>query len=1633
MFKRPLNFGVCPSHFFGRKTGASKVFHTAGEHAETAAEKEDLHEFKAEMAFDPKKEWNQQILALVKTAMSDEKYESYIDMDFLRYIETGNDFQKFQAERQNVRTLKLEHGVIICLDGDGDQIAKFDVTPAIQKILDKWKDHDCELCYRSSRRRRLATARSMGRSDTILRILARAEAKKKKASEDEQRKIVEAPRPPIDPQEEEAQKRHQEVMAAGRGKRERILRSVEQMESKQYEIEVDIDPKIQNDDLKTFEKHWPFMDFSKDIDDLFQHDADPKEGYRINPFFRQGWNREKLLKLIQEGDNAKLYFSEVAEEIYTDRFDEFKKELKDGKISDEVCNMLSDNLLESYQKFSKIYADIKDITKAEDIPDKYRKIFKFKFQIKEVVQILGDYVAYGNKLVNLVDQLRYNPGNETLVRDATMKEYDPKLSKPSDKVKKALHALFLDGVDSPREYISELKYLFLSDESARQINFQDLNGRTATLQTDEGLDQSPETAYKLALEQIGDPEKNKDGKWVERVTEDDAKNHLNNLLQLGIAAYTAGPKKRGIKEVMDDLTKAGVELSPGVKFRFSGDLRKDTQNLFTVLSLKNLGDLYKKDSEKAKLIARERTTFIRLGSVVYQKNRWNEAERKQQERERQAAEKAAGIKLSPEAADEICAQLRKTNRFSEEQLAKLKGALIGGAVVVLPSHGGAFNIHYEFDNGITIDLTGAFPQWESFAAGATVGKKFDAGNDVTISINATAGYSFAKNAGKGWSLGAGGSITKKFKPVDVSVVGGGGILLGPMIPVGFTGLGLNWAKTQERYEKTLSKREVETGISELEKGGEIYKTVKENPSKYPAITRIYDQIDNIPNLDEASKRDMFNSAYEMFKTGIQGEAIDDSAKDWYEKFIPTGAGLGIVWVGPVPVPYAYLEFNLWSRNLVYRIATSVERAEKISEAEATEKILANYNKANTKVETKTLATTGELTLDPRTGKLVLKSIKGGEIDFSHLDKFGQFTDALSLDAKIFVEQDKNGLLRLKPQEAYGNVEVYVDPELKDKVIVVTKPGDAHLYLSVKKDQQIFFKREDVTFPFEERGAVERTVITISANPHVDTETIQKQSQWHIDRTPTTTWVKRPHAGYGIPETQKPQENIKTDKEYAEWWNKEENKTGRLEFVDVNEYKEQHEALKGAVSLAQNRESADAIIRANIREKIEKLTTDKKFLNHFRALTTERFDLKNPRNRPPVGDWDIDFPKLVRDLKTKLNAPDLNEYETNAAITALLIASFQNIHRKSPEKAKEEYLKFLESFERPMLTAIFEQYYKNDSDKTKKTADAVNYIIEQLKEVDINAAGEKVTESTLFGTLVGMSGITGIRRLYNYNETNPEWGVVGKKTLDVTKKDVSGEVADFWVNKLSPYVPGLQEKDKWNLNKDEIYENMNSPLALKLAPLVAVIFNPEEMEDLTNYYKKTKREAQITNDNKDTIKKFLGWCDRIRQAELNGEREVKLDENFKILIDLKVSMGIYKECGNITGLVNETFALVHESAKKIYYYAGLGEGIIDVEHKYERVDFYIMAGVALPLPREQRVAEKRPPPDKHRPPRTPPPEKPTPPTTPPEPPEKPTPPEIPTAEEITVEPAPAPGTHEVAGNFNENPSSSGTTTYGGSEE
>ncbi len=1625
------------------------------EHKEKAPETDKRPEFKAEADFDGSKEWNQQILKIIESAMG-ERYQHHMNAEILTYITTGKDYKAFQEHMADITKMRLDAGTLSFFDKEGKVIASFDIAQGMKEIIQIAKEHDCDICRRRSRRLRQYEFRNTSYADMLRQIYDGTDASG--------RRRLNRPPPPLSPEEVAANARLQELFRGRKAGREMILATAENMDDEEYDILAHVSPTIQDDNQEEFESHWRSMDFSNEIDDLFNEDPNPAEGYQVNPFNlspEKKWNHEKLRELIQGSGfwnrNDRLYFKEIAEVIYTDdtALKDLKANLEKAGVPKVATDLLEgDDLQKDYKKLKKMSAELDDMKDPKDVPEKYKNIWPHREKLKAIIQVLGDYIAYGTRLVNYVNQLRYNPAKEAEDRARLMTEFEigPDgwiVNNPSNRVKESLHELFLYDVESPRTYSSEVFHWFglkaWSFKPETPITFQDLNGQTATVKGEWFTEyQSPETAYKLAFEQIQKQKRNDDGTWTEVIEDQDAITHINDLIQLGISAYAAIPDHRSPKEIIDGLEKAGVEVSPGVPLHFTGRLDTDLENLRTALSIRALGDLKKNSTEAQKLAAKERLQFVRLGSVIYQKNTFKNQEREQQEREREK-QTLTIITLSAEEADVIVEQLRRTKKFNDERLAEIKQTLIGGVGVVLGERPGAgLFLKYELGDGWSIDFTAGGFKGGAFV-GAGVGKKFEVKEDIDVSVHAGPGYMFAGDLG-GPMIGAGVSVTKKFSAVNVSLETGVGVLFSsamgpvPSIPIG---VGLDWGKEKEKFQETVSKKQLEAKISEVDATGDPYEEVKRNPSKYPQLAKILYPIQSL-DIDEASKKDTFASAYELFKTGLRSEAIDESMPRWYERFIPTGAKLGVVLVGGIiPVPYVALEFNLWSRKLLYRVASPVSRAQEISEAQATEAILKHVQDVKN-VESKTLRTTKEIVLDPKTGIPMLKAESSGSLDFKefgHLNRFQQLRDALSQDAKIFVdpadiEGQNMGLVLLSPQEAHGNIEVYIDPELKDDVVLVTR--GSKLYLSVKKDRAVYFKREDLTYPFQERGATEKTTITISGNPHLKTEVVKDASGWYMDRTPTSEWVRRPAVSDQTPEGREKQKQgnlMASFGDYQKWWGAE-GRSDRLEFTSLEGLHESYDRLNAAVTFKTETETGHLRLRPEVQEKINTLVKGSEenpqrdaFIQEFRRLSTEGFDMGKI-----TATWHTNFPELTKFITDQIGQGELSHDELNAAMLAFLSASFLNIQQKGDEKAKAKFVDALKKFETKILTSVFNDYYKDkipdSAQRDKKVQEAVAWIIEQLQNVDITAKGDPGEAGMLFATTVGMGGFTGLRRMINYFEgKDPKWGIVGKRVLDPKRTDTAGEVADFWLQTLSPYTPGIQNNEIPNPDakpeeylkyQDQMFDQLHSPLVLKLVPLAGVMLTPVEMDELSKIYEGARRTAPvlISKNNIGAVKKLLDWCDKVRGAELNGEKEVKLDENFKIVLaDIKVFMGVYKECGNITGLMREQFALVHEGSRKIYF-AGIGEALIDVYSDYDRVDFKAMAGLAVPIPRAQRVAARTStpgrPPEK---PETPPSEGETTPT-----------PTIPTAEPLpTPEPKPGAGVGQTSGGGT---GQEGSTTGGG---
>lgn len=1548
----------------------------------------------AELKYEQGKQWRVAAREVLEKALA-EKYHERTNT-LLRDV----DELKLGKHLADVAKMEVKDGILNFKNNDDKTVYSIDLKPGMREVRNELYVHDCDLCRRRSQRLRRAAFRhmSIGEMRELLEHDAGPKDEEKRAgiSTPASEAAVRTKREP-DPTERAFVERERAIREREQGTRAIYLSTVEKCEAEEYEVPANISPKIRTNSVAEFEADWQFVSGNRIIEGMFGNPADKSAGYTENPFHidsTHSWNHATLVETMQIAASDKILFSEVADKIYTQRYEEFKKRLAEQyKIPDAVIKLLDkeksalgkipilgilerggqpDGLVKTYKKLEKIAKILADAKEEKDAPEEYREIWKHRESLGKAVGILGDYIVYATKLIDAIHKLRLNAPAELADKGLSIRQLEmgpdgtSVVDAPNhpNRIKKSLHELFSSGVDIPREYTSEFRQLF--GKAGRPITYQDLNGRTLSL-TGEYLTESMsgDAAYLEAYKQIvdvGGREKPGEGLEARGVA------HINELLELGVATCNVMPGKLSIKTILDSFFATDVELEPGEKIRFSGNEEVNMRNLLRVLSIKNLADLKETGTPQKDLIRAERLKLIRLGAVIFRNNK-SELQRQSTEKSR---ERSVGLRFSEQQAEEIIAAMKKAGNTDEVKLSKLKTVLMGGGVAIAP-RGGALAGHYEFDNGTSIDVTAALPHgFDTFAVGASIGQKIEVTESVTVRVNAAAGY--AVGAGGGPGAGVGMGVSMKFDSVDFHVEGGVGVT-GPGIPTAFIGTGLNWEKSQEKFERALSRKEVEAHIKELDASADAYAEVKANPSKYAEMSAVLRQIEQVSSLNEDSRRTMFKSAYELFKTGLQSEALDETTKAWYERFIPTGAGLGAAVVGGVPIPYAYLEFQLYSRNLVFRVAGSEAEAGQIADTVATQAILesmaARGSKAE-KVETQKLATTenSQLIVGPD-GHLMLKSTKDASMDFGHFgEQFTSFKKELEDIAQIGVEPATNGLIQLIPRENYGTTLVYIDPALKGDAVVVTDGGK--LYLSVKKDAKLFVKREDVTYPFEQRGTLQDTTIVISADPRMDLKVIKDESTHFVQQLNGREW-RTEAANADVltgARTGPRQENIKLLAQYKKWF-KAENPQDRLEMPNLDEMKEAYEALRSSATLIGERESLDVRLADNVMTAVSTLAQDESFIKKYREFTTVGHDLDKIK-----ASWHENSQALIpfinTQVKTKGIDRELTWPEMNAALLQFTIASFRDLQSLNPEKAKAEYVKQLNNFHRPMFTSILNTYYKvsipDDAAREKKVKEMVDFMMAEFTKVDPLSKGTDVKEGTSFGTLVGMGRITGVRRMTNFSDSGEKYGVLGMSQLDIKDTGIKGELASFWLQTLSLYVPGLhnkltvppaETKEAFDKYQDRMRKQLHSPLALKLLLPSAIVFTPAEMKLLKEIYEDDKnggaRDVNIDAKNLPVVKKFLDICDKVREAEMAGRTEVELNANFNLILNVRISHGIFKKCGNPSGLLSENFALLHKPSKSFTVFASRGEGTITAVQGYSQVNFSAIIGLAVPGVKQETVS------------------------------------------------------------------------------
>lgn len=1363
---------------------------------------------------------------------------------------------------------------------------------------------------------------------------------------------------------------------------------------KSYRYRADLDANIAVDDPDAFAKQWPALEGSHDIENLFDQTANPEAGYSVNPFKSHNWNPEKLRDLITEGvgaANRQIYFIEVGNKLLKDEFDGLKNDLAKAGMKADVLKEIdqdfkwldpdmgsdtTDDLGRLYTKTRAISDTLQNARIPNNLPDNYFRLWIKRDQVKILADVLGDYVAYSQRMVYLVDKLKYNSEADKKVKGAL------NIYEKDGRVADALRTLYIDGQENAKSYESEWSHFWGSD--GRELTFRDMNGESVTVKGDWASNyQSPKVGYRQAYERAEVIEKDAQGRSQPMLRDSLATQDINTNIDLGVRFFDVAKdeKDETLKQVLDDLGDAGVELRPGVRLKGSDNKKQNVENLIAALSIKSVEDINatnkvaKRDAvvafwesdtpeQRAEALNKARARFVRIGSAVRQHRNAKQEAAAHEKRLEERESKSVAVKFSPSQAETIVTRLRKEHPdITEEQAVKMKTSLVGGAIFVIGRkgiNGGAGGFAHFQPEGLPfgIDVGLGFNNYDLDRpmAAVGIGGAFKASENITVGLGGGVMHDFSpKSEGGGTSIGTGFNVTfHNDDGPDVFIEGSVGYNLTQGIPGGSLGVGARFYDVQKKYKEEFTAIKAKNHIEELDKSGDPHRAVLENPEKYPewADMLVKMRATKLGALKGASEKTLFNSYYDLKKQELQSQAVDNSGPAWYERI--TSASVGIAMVGPIPFIYIKLGIDVGGRTLVHRLATSNEKVQDIGDSDVRAQLEKQLRSNSISVGAQTLSSSGEIMLDPETNQLKVLNTSESSFDMTKLNRFNrveELQNTLLKKSNIEATPMSDGRLLLRPFKAHGNVRVIVDPALGDKAVISGEGRD--LFVSLKDGTPLCVTRTDQSYPFDERNESEMTTIVISDHPSVDRNLIMASSGYMLERSQDGAWAKRQ-----INLDQKgvaQQDNVKNGPEFAVW---AQGRTDRMKLESQKEYAREWNAasarLEGALEIT-SKAGAGLEVRKSVQDVTDALVKEvnlkskSSFKTIFRKVTREAFDFG--KIKAANADWKLDFPAIAKLLTTefsKRGIKDLTPNELNSACTQIMIGTF--VDRTPKDLAR--YEKYLETFHRPILKSYLVEYFAGQEfpDKQKKIDAMADWMIQNLKGVDTTQAGATVAKDTYFATTLGTMRMPGRGNLYNYTETNPKYGVIGYKPMDVRAEGIPGDVAKFWTRTLSPFKEGLGAqqlpaegtKEREAYERD-LYKNLNSPLVLKLVSLFKPIMKPTELDALAKIYSERTNDQQrvrVTSENSAILEKLMAWSDRVRAAQFSGEKELRFGRNFTLRLDeFTLALGLYKKCGNVSGLMREKFTpgLMNDD---LLYAAAYGESTADVKKWEEERRFEV---------------------------------------------------------------------------------------------
>jgi hypothetical protein len=379
--------------------------------------------------------------------------------------------------------------------------------------------------------------------------------------------------------------------------------------------------------------------------------------------------------------------------------------------------------------------------------------------------------------------------------------------------------------------------------------------------------------------------------------------------------------------------------------------------------------------------------------------------------------------------------------------------------------------------------------------GLGTGKSWQIDDEVTIGVSAGAGITLE-------GVGGGAAFTAAEQDGDfthfqvlsagVGLEPGGRLTPGAAISFGFK-------KRPESYaENARSVAEFKAGLGDVEKAGLSDAEKAAEIAKLPEFENLVQELDDV-GMGKKTKEMVLLDAYEDFK-----KTIGDEAEANMSVSPISGASVTMIPVPPFIIPAISFQFRGKTKTYfsVENMSDTLEGSgQKISDA------------LKEKVADATILE------DPEMGDWVVDpSPSGYNLEGQRVKVESRQTQTLSvrdllsksLDAQnsaisssgFHLENgsgDMDGFLNLQVNGVRGNVEIYMDPAMKSRL--VAKPGengkatgkDIHVALNqLNPDSNLLITRETFVMPRKRNGAYTYTRITIKDNPSRSIADIRKE-------------------------------------------------------------------------------------------------------------------------------------------------------------------------------------------------------------------------------------------------------------------------------------------------------------------------------------------------------------------------------------------------------------------------------------------------------------------------------------------------------------------------------------------------------------